>query len=71
MTTDEAKEWDNAYRQAQAEGTFFVGQPFHCAIDTKAIPVSRIDGDGKVVMCNLEDAVAHVNEPADKPWLDR
>ncbi len=36
LTLDEVKDWDTAYAHSESEGTFFVGQPFHCAIGTKS-----------------------------------
>jgi hypothetical protein len=32
---EEAQEWRRAVEQAEAEGTFFIAQPFHCALGTK------------------------------------
>ncbi len=32
---EEAQEWLCAVAQAEAEGTFFIAQPFHCAVGTK------------------------------------
>jgi ubiquinone/menaquinone biosynthesis C-methylase UbiE len=31
----EAAEWRSAVTQAEAEGTFFIATPFHCAVGTK------------------------------------
>lgn len=35
LTAEEADEWRAAVMQAEAEGTFFISTPFHCAIGTK------------------------------------
>ena len=35
LNNDEAEEWRKAAVQAKADGTFFVAQPFHCAVETK------------------------------------
>ena len=35
LAVDEAAEWRSAVRQAEADGTFFISTPFHCAIGTK------------------------------------
>ena len=32
---DEVNHWRDAVAQAQSEGTFFIAEPFHCAIGTK------------------------------------
>ena len=36
LTAEEAAEWRAAAAQAEAEGTFFISTPFHCAVGTKA-----------------------------------
>jgi SAM-dependent methyltransferase len=36
LNLEEANEWRKAVAQAEAEGTFFIAQPFHCAVGTKA-----------------------------------
>ena len=35
LTADEAAEWRAAVEQAEADGTFFISTPFHCAVGTK------------------------------------
>ena len=35
LTGEEAAEWRSAVAQAEAEGTFFISTPFHCAVGTK------------------------------------
>lgn len=35
LNADEAAEWRAAVEQAEAEGTFFISTPFHCAVGTK------------------------------------
>jgi SAM-dependent methyltransferase len=35
LTPDEVAAWQTAVRQAEAEGTFFIGRPFHAAVGTK------------------------------------
>ena len=35
LTGEEAQAWDAAASQADAEGTFMWGHPFHCAVGTK------------------------------------
>ena len=35
LTAEEAAEWRGAAAQAEAEGTFFISTPFHCAVGTK------------------------------------
>ena len=37
LTPDEAIEWRAAVDQAEAEGTFFIAEPFHCAVGTKPL----------------------------------
>jgi ubiquinone/menaquinone biosynthesis C-methylase UbiE len=37
LSPEEAKEWRNAVTQAEAEGTFFIATPFHCAVGTKPL----------------------------------
>jgi hypothetical protein len=37
LSPEEAKEWRNAVSQAEAEGTFFIATPFHCAVGTKPL----------------------------------
>ena len=36
LEPEEVSEWRKAIAQADAEGTFFIAQPFHCAVGTKA-----------------------------------
>jgi ubiquinone/menaquinone biosynthesis C-methylase UbiE len=36
LKAEEVNEWRKAIVQAEAEGTFFIAQPFHCAVGTKA-----------------------------------
>jgi hypothetical protein len=36
LNPEELDEWRKAISQAEAEGTFFIAQPFHCAVGTKA-----------------------------------
>lgn len=35
LTPEETEEWHAAVAQALAEGTYFIAQPFHCAVGTK------------------------------------
>jgi ubiquinone/menaquinone biosynthesis C-methylase UbiE len=35
LSPEEAEEWRAAVAQAEAEGTFFIATPFHCAVGTK------------------------------------
>jgi ubiquinone/menaquinone biosynthesis C-methylase UbiE len=35
LSLEEVKEWRAAVAQAEAEGTFFIAAPFHCAVGTK------------------------------------
>ena len=35
LSQEEAEEWRAAVTQAEAEGTFFIATPFHCAVGTK------------------------------------
>jgi len=35
LTPEELAEWQAAYESAKADGTFFVSEPFHCAVGTK------------------------------------
>ena len=35
LNAEEAAEWRAAAAQAQADGTFFISTPFHCAVGTK------------------------------------
>ena len=35
LTEEEAAEWRAAVEQAEADGTFFIATPFHCAVGTK------------------------------------
>jgi SAM-dependent methyltransferase len=36
LTAEETQEWRAAMAQAVANGTYFIAQPFHCAVGTKA-----------------------------------
>ncbi len=36
LKPEEVNEWREAISQAYAEGTFFIAQPFHCAVGTKS-----------------------------------
>jgi SAM-dependent methyltransferase len=36
LDPDEAVEWRRAVGEAEGDGTFFMAQPFHCAVGTKA-----------------------------------
>jgi hypothetical protein len=36
LEPEEVNEWREAIAQADAEGTLFIAQPFHCAVGTKA-----------------------------------
>ena len=36
LTEEEARQWQAARAQAEAEGTFFMAWPHHCAVGTKA-----------------------------------
>jgi hypothetical protein len=35
LTAEEAADWRAAADQAEADGTFFISTPFHCAVGTK------------------------------------
>ena len=35
LTQEEARQWQSARAQAEAEGTFFMTWPHHCAVGTK------------------------------------
>ena len=35
LKPDELSEWRAALDRAQAEGTFFISEPFHCAVGRK------------------------------------
>ena len=35
LSPEEANEWRESMAQADAEGTFFIAQPYHCAVGTK------------------------------------
>jgi hypothetical protein len=35
LTQEEAQQWQSARVQAEAEGTFFMAWPHHCAVGTK------------------------------------
>jgi hypothetical protein len=35
LSPAELAEWHTAVTQAEAEGTFFIALPFHCAVGTK------------------------------------
>lgn len=37
LTPDALQEWRTAVTQAEAEGTFFIATPFHCAVGTKPL----------------------------------
>ncbi len=37
LTEEEARQWQSARAQAEAEGTFFMAWPHHCAVGTKPI----------------------------------
>jgi hypothetical protein len=36
LTAEETREWDTGMEQAVADGTYFIAQPFHCAVGTKS-----------------------------------
>lgn len=35
LTEEESAEWEAAVAQAEAEGTFFIARPYHCAVGMK------------------------------------
>jgi hypothetical protein len=35
LSAEETQEWDAAMAQAVADGTYFIAQPFHCAVGKK------------------------------------
>jgi hypothetical protein len=35
LSAEELSEWRAAVASAQADGTFFISEPFHCAVGTK------------------------------------
>jgi hypothetical protein len=35
LTADELREWRDAVIAARADSTFFIAEPFHCAVGTK------------------------------------
>jgi SAM-dependent methyltransferase len=35
LTSEETREWDAGLAQAVSDGTYFIAQPFHCAVGTK------------------------------------
>jgi hypothetical protein len=35
LTAEETQEWHVGMAQAMADGTYFIAQPFHCAVGTK------------------------------------
>ena len=35
LTANETQEWHAGMAQAVADGTYFIAQPFHCAVGTK------------------------------------
>jgi hypothetical protein len=37
LSPEEAQEWTLAVEHAEAEGTFFIALPFHCAVGTKRV----------------------------------
>ena len=37
LTSDAVQEWQTAVAQAEAEGTFFIATPFHCAVGIKPL----------------------------------
>jgi SAM-dependent methyltransferase len=37
LVDDEAAEWRSAVAQAEADGTFFIAAPYHCAVGTKPL----------------------------------
>jgi ubiquinone/menaquinone biosynthesis C-methylase UbiE len=39
LNSDEKSQWSTAVSQAKAEGTFFISEPFHCAVGTKQFGV--------------------------------
>ena len=43
LSQEEAQEWKTARAQAEADGTFFMAWPHHCAIGTKPIVLERAD----------------------------
>jgi hypothetical protein len=43
LSAEETEEWHAGVAQAVADGTYFIAQPFHCAVGTKPQP-SRLPG---------------------------
>ena len=41
LTAEETQEWQAAMAQAVADGTYFIAQPFHCAVGTKAQAITE------------------------------
>ena len=39
LTRNEVEEWNAGMAQAVSGGTYFVAQPFHCAVGTKPLPL--------------------------------
>jgi hypothetical protein len=37
LTPEETQEWHVGIAQAVADGTYFIAQPFHCAVGTKPL----------------------------------
>ncbi len=35
LSPEEAREWEAAVNQTEAEGTLIIAMPFHCAVGTK------------------------------------
>ena len=46
LSQDEAQEWKTARAQAEADGTFFIAWPHHCAVGTKP---NVLEKAGKVI----------------------
>jgi hypothetical protein len=40
MTEEKRAEWESAVAQAEADGSFFIAVPHHCAVDVKSVTIA-------------------------------
>jgi hypothetical protein len=40
LTEEESAEWESAVAQAEADGTFFIATPHHCAVGVKPVTIA-------------------------------
>jgi hypothetical protein len=40
LTEEQRAEWESAVAQAEADGTFFIATPHHCAVGVKPVTIA-------------------------------